>query len=89
MTAAAWIAPAFSARAEENGILALLAPVHRQRNLFQGHLPARILDRAEVTSLSGRGVGMDVVNTHHRRLRGTSISPPTRVRARKSRCACR
>ena len=44
---------------------------------------------AEVTDLSGRGVGMDVVKTNLDRLGGVSRSSRSLVAARPSPCGCR
>jgi two-component system chemotaxis sensor kinase CheA len=43
----------------------------------------------EVSALSGRGVGLDVVKRTIEGMRGSIDSPPNLARARRSRYACR
>ena len=69
-------------------------PTRRARRLARGHLqpdlPARLQHHAkQVTDLSGRGVGMDVVKTNIRKLGGVIDSRARSATARRSRSRCR
>jgi two-component system chemotaxis sensor kinase CheA len=44
---------------------------HERRRGLPVHLRGGVLDRGEVSDLSGRGVGMDVVRTNIERIKGT------------------
>ena len=71
-TAAASPLDRIRAKALENGLATEAELAAHVRDADPAlHLPRRLLDRREVTNVSGRGVGMDVVKTNIEKIGGT------------------
>ena len=84
-----WTAISIRAKAEELGLIAPGAAMS-DGELFQLIFQPGFSTAAKVTSVSGRGVGMDVVKRTIDSLRGTiDIASTPGAGHRRSRCGCR